>query len=176
MSRPYEVAKRPHQDLGGLALHHLTCIRHASEQPDYEGITYDCMSCLLALAFEVEALLNLAGALRVDQWAEKQPYPQKRQEVLKAVGMTADNQVLAALDELQTFRNGIAHAKPFDGIVDAPDIWAALEFGWEELATPGSCEKLYACVRRFKGELAAAAKLDGRDLTSHATSVVRHGV
>lgn len=52
----FTVCYYPHNDLGNLAHYHLEVINQKLAREEDEGISLDCMSFLIALAFSVEAL------------------------------------------------------------------------------------------------------------------------
>ena len=67
----------PHNDLTNLAHYHLEVINNKVEKKVEEAIALDCMSCLIALAFSVEAIVNFVGSKKVKAWKEKRPYDEK---------------------------------------------------------------------------------------------------
>lgn len=70
----------PHNDLFNLAHYHREQMNKKLESGGRDGISLDCMSCLIALAFTVEALVNLVGHKRIDKWKERDGYLKKSEQ------------------------------------------------------------------------------------------------
>lgn len=60
----FEIEYHPHNDLENLARYHLEILNEKTRTSNLEGIALDCMSCLIAIAFCAEALINFLGKKR----------------------------------------------------------------------------------------------------------------
>jgi hypothetical protein len=166
---PARVRRNPHNDLGNLAHYHLTIIRRKLEAHEEDGLSLDCMSFLIAEAFHVEALLNFLGSQCVKDWDDWWPYGKKRKNVLKAIGydLSDTEEPRASLDLLKEVRDGLAHAKPADLIVEAKDDRAAMDNDWDQYLDPEFCEQVYQAIAAFKRTALERAGIPlGRTLTS----------
>ena len=115
MSVSYRIY--PHNDLLNLSYHHLKVIRQKLENGVEEGISLDCTSALIALAFSVEAIINFVGTRVEANWKERKSYHKKLKKVCKAasIDMDSENEMLEAIGILKNIRDEIAHGKPIEG-------------------------------------------------------------
>lgn len=67
----HRVKVYPHNDLLNLAHFQRETIRRKLATEDHDGIKLDCLSCLISLAFSVEALVNFVGHKKVSKWRER---------------------------------------------------------------------------------------------------------
>jgi hypothetical protein len=84
----FRIRQYPHNDLLNLAHYHREVIRAKIQSGDHDGIALDCTSCLIALAFVVEALINFVGSRKVTDWNERAQSPAKVRKLSKALGIT----------------------------------------------------------------------------------------
>ena len=86
------VRLNPHNDLGQLAYYQVENIR--TKEPatgNEDGISLDCMSAVIAMAFCIESILNYVGHIKLRQnWRERAPYPTKIRELEAKLGFTYD--------------------------------------------------------------------------------------
>ena len=73
----HKVSVYPHNDLLNLAHYQIKKINEKVANGDQDGIALDCMSVLMAMAFAVEAVINLIGHKKVMSWKERKPYREK---------------------------------------------------------------------------------------------------
>lgn len=152
---PFEVRRYPHNDLGNLAHYHLETINRKVTASEREGLTLDCTSFLIALAFHVEALFNFLGGQKIPNWQERDPYRIKFQKVLAAIGLSAENAEvpIETLKILKAVRDDLAHGKPAEFAATASsrlELHAAMTAPWDKHLTPEFCNHAYEQVKTFK--------------------------
>lgn len=154
----------PHNDLLNLAHYHRGAINEKNENPDAEGIALDCMSCLIALAFSVEGLINFVGAKCVDQWEERQPFHKKLFALETAIGLTYDKakEPYLTIKKLKTLRDQMAHGKPIEVSTTASskeDLKKAMRAPWDEFLIPVFVNHAYDQICAFEESLLALGKI-----------------
>ena len=70
----FRIRIYPHNDLGNLARYHREVVNAKVTSGDLDGISLDCMSFFIALAFSVEAFVNFIGSKKVKNWNERAAY------------------------------------------------------------------------------------------------------
>lgn len=87
---------------------------------DRTGIGFDYMTCGLMLAFTFEAQLNFMGQRFVKPWHEFERWKGKAEKVFKALSIDCDwsKRPFLSLERMKTFRDTIAHGKPFEQNMD----------------------------------------------------------
>ncbi|MFV8632215.1 hypothetical protein ACNRDB_22435 [Ralstonia pseudosolanacearum] len=174
----FRIRHYPHNDLLSLASHHCESIRTKVANDHLEGITLDCMSCLIALAFAVEALMNFVGSRKVTDWNERAKAPRKVSKIARALGLDIRPEVepYAAIYTLRIIRNGLAHGKPIHQTAitkSRDDLANAMQAPWAPYCTPEQVEALYVQVRELRRVLFESANIRwGDSLTS---AVGSHG-
>lgn len=148
----------PHNDLLNLAHYHRNIIDEKNGNPDAEAIALDCMSCLIALAFSAEAIINFVGAKCVDQWEEKQPFHKKITTLQADIGLAyeKEKEPYSTIEKLKALRNQMAHGKPIE--VNAigsskEELKKAMRAPWDEFLTPDFVNHAYAQVCAFEETL-----------------------
>jgi hypothetical protein len=103
-----------HNEIDQAAFYFKERIEDRSAKGDRDGIGLEMMACLVLLAFAVEAKFNFLGYKLVENWNEWDPFLTKVSAVLKRLGIDDDlkNRPYKAIDDLQKFRNALAHGKP----------------------------------------------------------------
>lgn len=83
----FRVRQNPHNDLEGLAYHHVRTIKDKLKSGAHEGTALDCRSAAIAIAFFNEAVLNFVG-LKVfkDDWVELSTPPDQVHAKLEVSG------------------------------------------------------------------------------------------
>jgi len=66
----FRIRQYPHNDVLNRAHYHHEMIAKKLAEGNHDGIALDCTSCLIALAFSVEALVNFVGSRKVTDWNE----------------------------------------------------------------------------------------------------------
>lgn len=176
MNMAFSVRHYPHNDLGNLAHYHLAIINRKAAQRDREGISLDCMSFLIALAFAVEALINFVGSKKVANWKEKAPYTVKVSKVLESAGIVPDEKIdpYVTLEILKKIRDQLAHGKPAefnDPAQTRAELRDAMAAPWDEYLDPDFCSQAYDHVTKFKRHLLKSA---GISLGASLTNAVRN--
>jgi hypothetical protein len=154
----------PHNDLLNLAHYHHSVINEKNGTPGAEAIALDCMSCLIALAFSVEALINFVGAKCIDQWAERQPFHKKLSALEATIGLAYDKarEPYSTIEKLKTLRDQMAHGKPIEVNTVAPskeDLKRAMRSPWDEFLLPAFVNHAYDQVCIFENNLLALGKI-----------------
>ena len=60
-----------HNDLSNAAFHFKTIIEARLKMDDRNGITFDCMACLVMCAFSFEAYITFLGSKIIENWNER---------------------------------------------------------------------------------------------------------
>ncbi|KAI5912327.1 hypothetical protein PA01_19030 [Azoarcus sp. PA01] len=169
---PFRVRFFPHNDLLNLAWHHLSTVEEKLIADHQEGITLDCMSCLLALGVAVEAIVNFVGTRILDDWPERRNFPQKLQLLAETLHIPLDHSVdpLRTIGIIREVRNSMAHGRPMEFQSPAKsrgELRAAMAAPWGAHATPEFARHGMQQVRTFRNDLFAAANIrHGSALTS----------
>lgn len=164
----------PHNDLLNLAHYHREVIEKKETDGIREAIALDCMSCLITLAFSVEAIANLVGFKVVDLWKEKAPYMVKMQVLGEKLGFTFEpsQEPYKTLQVLKTIRDQMAHGKPFETtseVTDKAALHRALACPWDEYLNPSFATQAYTQVKAFERRLLELAKIPLVETLTSAT-------
>ncbi|MFM0742278.1 hypothetical protein PQQ51_34105, partial [Paraburkholderia xenovorans] len=168
----FRVRHNPHNELLTLANYHRKVIADKVERGDSLGITLDCTSCLIALAFYVEALINFVGKERVLSWRERDYSIRKVELVLRTLGLPIDleGKPFSAISTLREVRNGLAHGKPVQRMANATnrtELGEITRGPWGEHANPATVNDLYRQVVELRDVLFNKAGIRfGASLTS----------
>lgn len=151
----HRVYVLPHNDLLNLAFYHRETINRKLKEGVDEALALDCMSCIIALSFSVEALINFIGRKCVDAWDERSPFFEKIKKVLMKLGLSFDVSIepYATIEILKKIRDQIAHAKPIDIAVHMPsraDLKDAMKAPWDKYLIPDFCKNAYTQVQSFE--------------------------
>lgn len=169
----FDVCYYPHNDLGNLAHYHLGIINQKVARSEREGITLDCMSFLIALAFSVEAMINFVGSEKIEAWKERDGADKKLNSVCKAIFDIApdkETEPYATLEILKKIRDQMAHGKPkkfIDPAQSMSELRAAMASPWDKYLDPDFCNLAYGKITEFKKQLFETAGIGfGASLTS----------
>lgn len=151
----FRVRHYPHNDLLNLAHYHREVINSKVAQDSVDGLALDCTSCLIALAFGVEALINFVGARKVTDWNEGAKSPLKLRAVTKQLGiaMQPTQEPFATLGMLRQVRNGLAHGKPVEKTAQATSreqLQAATQAPWQPYLQPEIVNAAFEQVVAFR--------------------------
>jgi glycyl-tRNA synthetase alpha subunit len=93
----------PHNDLLNLSHYNLGVINEKVENGVSDAIALDCKNFLIALAFTIEALMNLVGSKKVRGWKERDSYYKKMKNMCKAIGYPYNNEsdLFCTLDKIK---------------------------------------------------------------------------
>lgn len=173
----YFVRQRPHQGLEALAAYHLEVIEKKVAAGKTDGVIHDCASLLIALAFDVEAVLNLVGlgVFRAN-WKERDSYATKLAKISKRLGFIVDSQVepYLTLAMLKKVRDELAHAKPVDAVLPFTSdrqAFTAVSPTWYEHCTPKFAVGCFDNVCEFRRMLLVSAKLKAGFLLSSVSNL-----
>jgi hypothetical protein len=177
-----------HNDLSNMAHYYRELIVERHGEGDNKGITFDCISCLVSLAFSFEAYLNFFGSKPVRQWkhdeCEMYDFKKKAKLVLKTLEVPSNMgiQPLKSVKELMKFRNTMAHGKPFihayDEVRDIPENSLERPFElvaeWEAFCTYENTLTVYDQVDALLNAMRESSGIEPYDfLTSGNSSVER---
>jgi hypothetical protein len=169
-----------HNDLLNAAQYYRELIERRQDADDLRGIAFDRMSCMILLAFSVEAAFNFFGHKCVSGWQERQPFNEKVKGVLAALKLDPDRdeRPYQTIDTLKAFRDMLAHGKPieqsFDIIVEAPkdhlERSIILDHEWLATCTQEEVIAAHQDVDEIWAELLAASGLQDFDTITHGHS------
>lgn len=148
----------PHNDLLNLAHYHYETINRKVDECVDEAVALDCMSCIVALAFSVEALVNFVGSKSVPEWKERRPFAEKITVVTKTLGMHYDEatEPYQTVAILKRIRDQIAHGQPIEKnarVSSTASLKEAMETPWDGFLTPAFCDRAYIRVNDFEQTL-----------------------
>lgn len=135
----------PHNDLLNLAFYHIDTIRTKVKTDEDNGLALDCHSCLIAIAFSVEALINFVGDKKVDGWNEYERFHIKMEQVCEIADIKYDESVepFSTLNQIKQLRNLMAHGKPIEG-------GEGMKCAWDDFLHPEFSEESYKQVKEFQ--------------------------
>lgn len=168
----HRVRVYPHNDLFNLAHYQKGVINNKVEQGVEDALSLDCLSCLISLAFTVEALVNFVGNKRVRDWQERKPYRKKISQVCQVARLNFDETVepFSTLWTLKELRDVIAHGKPLEIRTIAStreELRAAMACPWDSNLNPDFINTAYDQVKAFERLLFVNCKIRiGQTLTS----------
>ncbi|MEQ5842985.1 hypothetical protein N0A02_26370 [Paraburkholderia acidicola] len=169
----FRIRQYPHNDLLNLAHYHREVIARKLAANDHEGIALDCTSCLIALAFSVEALVNFVGSRKVTDWNESAKAPAKIARLSKTLGlpMGTDGEPYAAIAMLRKIRNDLAHGTPSHRTAAAAsreELDKAMQAPWDKYRNPEAVEMLYRQVVELRKAMFDAAGIPWVDTITSA--------
>ncbi len=145
----------PHNDLLSLAHYHRRMIIDKTESGNADAIALDCMSCLIALAFGVEALVNFVGFRKITGWIERRSFRHKIKQVCTVAGIEFDEneEPFLTVWQLKITRDSMAHGQPYEGtqnVSTMEELKAAMECPWYKNLNPDYINHACAQVKQFK--------------------------
>ncbi len=172
----HEAQVYPHNDLLNLAHYHKGIVEKKVAESNREAIALDCMSCLIALAFSVEAIANFVGFKSIAEWNERASYKEKMAVIGKNLGFEFDPSAepYSALWILKTIRDQMAHGKPIETRAELSDREAlrrAMASPWDEHLTPEFAMHAFEQVKLFEKILLDLAKIALMDTLTSGTAV-----
>ncbi len=154
MDQVVAVTIYPHTTLFSLAFHHRETIKRRLASGEREGIAFDSASCIVALAFVVEGILNVVGNMLVEGWNERHSYEKKLAQCCGVLGVTdTSGEPFLTLGKLKIFRDQIAHPKPIEKrvqISNARDVFSHMDAEWEAACDPTFAIEAFAQVDAFE--------------------------
>lgn len=160
----FRIRVYPHNDLGNLAHYHREIVNTKVAKGDVEGISLDCMSFLIALAFEVEAFVNFVGHRRIKNWNERAAYSRKMKALSDRFRLPFNplHEPHVTLALLRDLRNQLAHGKPSEFISSASskaEMREAISPIWSGYLHPAFINSSYEQVKEFEAMLMKAAHI-----------------
>lgn len=148
----------PHNDLFNLADYHLEVINRKASTGCLDAVGLDCMSCLVALAFAVEAMINFVGSKKISSWKERRPFQDKLTEVAKELGFSVDSRIdpYKTLMELKKIRDDMAHGKPSEctvAVTSSSALRRAMAAPWDDFLTPAYANHAFAQANALRDQL-----------------------
>tara|TARA_R110000787_G_scaffold65861_6_gene148109 strand:+ start:22956 stop:23480 length:525 start_codon:yes stop_codon:yes gene_type:complete len=168
----HKIHVYPHNDLLNLAHYHRQIINDKLSNNNEEALALDCMSCLIAMAFSVEAFVNFIGKKRVKSWKERRPYNQKISDACEAVGLHFDKsqEPYTTLWKLKELRDDLAHGKPEDFSTEAKtreELRGVMSCSWDHHLTSEFVNHAFVMVKSFQKSALEGGKISlGETLTS----------
>jgi hypothetical protein len=168
------VRVNPHNNLETLAHYHVDVINQKLASGDHEGITLDCTSAIIAMAFGVEAVMNYVGAKKLQNWKERSPFKTKVAALEIELGFKFDIAVepYKTISLLKEARDTMAHGQPIEFQVSVPSraqISKVMGPSWASATEPQVVLAAYEQVKQFKKRLFGLAGIKlGASLTSAA--------
>lgn len=172
----HEAQVYPHNDLLNLAHYHKGVIEKKVAEFNKDAIALDCMSCLIALAFSVEAIANFVGFKTMVEWKERANYKDKMTVLGKNLGFEFDcsRDPYSSLQILKTIRDQMAHGKPIKTkaeVSDRESLMRAMVTPWDEYLTPEFSRHAFEQVKVFEKMLLEQAKIPLMDTLTSGTAV-----
>ncbi len=148
----------PHNTLLKTAYYHYRNIKAKNNgKDDKKGLILDCYSCLIFLAFAVEAIINVVGYKKIDDWQDRyehKPYEEKMKIISKKLSFTINKneEPYKTLQTLKKIRNEMAHGKLVekDERVKSEEHLNTEMQLWSEYATPKYIDNAFHQVFEFK--------------------------
>lgn len=172
----HEAKVYPHNDLLNLAYYHRGVIEKKLKEGNREAIALDCMSCLIALAFSVEAIANFVGYKAVPEWNERASYADKMTLLGKNFGFEFDKcrEPYDALQILKTIRDQMAHGKPVQSKAEVSGrdaLRRAMNSPWDDYLTPKFSFNAFEQVKAFEKNLLELANIPLVETLTSGTGV-----
>lgn len=169
----HRVRIYPHNDLLNLAHYHHETMSKKVKNGVKDAVALDCMSCIVALAFSVEALINFIGGKCVPGWEERSPFFEKVEKVSKKHEWHFDESIepYATIATLKNIRDQIAHGQPMDKTVrtsSKADLKEAMKTSWDNYLTPDFCNHAYMQVQSFERQLLERSGIPIEETTTSA--------
>lgn len=161
----FRIRQNPHNDLEGLAAYHINSIKAKLQSGDHDGISLDCRSAAIAIAFFNEAILNFVG-LRVfkENWVERATFAKKVEMLSQKLRFEYDKKVepFLTVETLRKARNELAHGKPVEFNAMAAsnnDLAAKMRSAWGLVDDPETVLTFFENANAFKKLLFAKARI-----------------
>ena len=170
----HKVYVYPHNDLSGLANFHLSVVNEKAERGATEGIALDCMSCIIALAFSAEALINFVGFKKVNNWKERAPFNQKIEALREEIGLPYNRltEPYQTIEKVKKLRNDMAHAKPIEKdphVSSFEELRNEMKAPWDEFLTVEFVNHGYKQMMHFETMLLELSDISIYDSVTRGT-------
>ena len=168
----HRIRVYPHNDLLNLAHYQREVINNKESEGIEDALALDCLSCLISLAFSVEALVNFVGQKKIIDWQERQSYRNKINQVCEQASLVFDeNEVpFKTLWQLKELRDSIAHGQPIEvttSVNTREELRRAMECPWDQHLTSEYINHAYEAVKQFERQLFQNCQIAvGQTLTS----------
>lgn len=159
-------------NLRGLSL----CTEKIVSLQKREGISLDCMNAVIAMAFSIEALINLVGKKRVKGWKERNSYEKKIEAVCSVAGHSFNKAIepCSTLWKLKELRDSLAHEKSIEfneEIKTREDLRERMKCEWDTCSTPDFVNHAWDKVKEFEHMLLEGAKISVGETLTGAVSL-----
>ncbi|CAM3909806.1 hypothetical protein BOTU111921_00135 [Bordetella tumbae] len=160
----FRIKMNPHNTLFNIAFYHLRTAEDKVQDDTPDGLTLDCVSCIVFTAFAVEALLNFVAKETDYKENPGDKFPRRLKSLCESVGMEYDagRQPVQSIQRLQAIRNALAHGKPYHSVSEASskaELDAAMKYGWRSDCTPEAARRLFDNAKAFKKQLLDCSKI-----------------
>lgn len=161
---PFLVRVNPYNQLETLAWYHLQAAQAKVDLAEHRGLALDCMSCLIALAFSVEALLNFVGNKKVPDWKERAPFNTKLKLLETKLSLKLDRgaEPYLTMKRLKDARDKMAHGQPLEFTVNTEDrneLAHAMQSSWSDSTNEEFLTHAYEQIQDFKRTLLSKARI-----------------
>lgn len=172
----YKIYQYPNDYLMNLASFNVENINDKIKRTQEDGLEFDCLNCIISLAFSIEAIVNLVGHLKIENWKEKQDFFKKMKTVCNSSTFKFDENIepFHTLKQLKQLRDNIAHGKPKEKeksfkIGTPKELKDELEPTWKAFTNPKFTNHAYQMVKKFENDLIEA---HGMDLSETGTRAI----
>ena len=160
----FRVRVNPYNQLETLAWYHLQAAQAKVGVAEHRGIALDCMSCLIALAFSVEALVNFVGHKKIADWKERAPFSTKLKLLEASFSLSLDRlaEPYLTIKRLKEARDKMAHGQPLDFTLNSEDkseLARAMQSPWSESTNVEFLAHAYEQIQVFKRTLLSKARI-----------------
>lgn len=168
----HRIRVYPHNNLLNLAHYQREVINNKESEGIEDALALDCLSCLISLAFSVEALVNFVGQKKIADWQERQHYRNKINQVCEEASLVfnENEEPFETLSQLKRLRDSIAHGQPIEvttSVSSREELQRAMECPWDQYLTSEYINHAYEMVDQFKRNLFLSCQIAaGQTLTS----------
>jgi hypothetical protein len=133
----HRVRVYPHNDLLNLAHYQREIINSKESEGVGDALGLDCLSCLISLAFSVEALVNFIGQKKINGWQERKVYRNKINQVCEEASLVfnENEEPFKTIWQLKELRDSIAHGQPIElttSVSSREELRRAMECPWDQ--------------------------------------------
>jgi hypothetical protein len=160
----HRIKVYPHNDLLTLAHYHREIVNRKVATNNEEALALDCMSCIIALAFSVEALINFVGSKKISGWKERNTFNAKIKALSGNIGLNFERtkEPYITVEKLKSLRDQMAHGQPLEDtkvVSSIEELTSALKVPWNSALTPSFANHSFAQVKVFKVHLLKLARI-----------------
>lgn len=159
------------------------CLSNARASED--GQFYQCMACMVFVAFWLEGLLNYLGERKLTDWSnhERKSPTKKLALITMSLGVRtdADTRPFKTFKQVFKFRNELAHNRTVELLDDEPQLLGegdrpvAPLAEWEAQVSVVNAETFFEDAKEIELQLAAASRLPGSEFVGMGWTYTRVG-